>query len=616
MLVGFARLRSTWRAGQDEDRPGDWTGLISYLLGQKKILRNQAAGIAHLMVFWGFLFYLVIAILAQFCFAMPRLVGSFLSLISDIIGIAMLAGIVFFLIRRIQSSGPESPKRVVFPVVVLLIVVVSGFLSEGARLKIVEPATLWTTPLGAIFASISPSSPFFMQGMIRVHFFGVLVFIAILPFTFMRHLVTAPLNAYYRKQPPCGALREMTLDEEGPIGAGHVGDLSWKQLLDAQACVSCGRCEESCPAFVSGKPLSPRRIIRQIRDQMNKSPDAPFEGVVTADEIWACTTCMACVEQCPVYAEPVDKIMHMRRHQVLERGLLPSEARPMIRNLEIYGDINGKGLSRKEDWAIQQEIHHISEENLNPEILLWVGCSGAFHPKYQEVTRAMVKILKAGEVRFGILGKEEVCCGDAARRLGDEELFLDLARKNVASFKKYHIKKVVALCPHGFNTLKNEYPTLGAALEVIHAIEFALELIETKRIHLKYPVEKRMTIHDPCYLGRANHIYDPLRKIVRFIPGLNLSELERNRESAFCCGGGGGRMWLHEKIGANINTLRAQEIRENGAELVGTACPFCLTMLDDGVNSLEMEKPPKVMDIIEVVASSLEWQTSIGVKDR
>ena len=403
--------------------------------------------------------------------------------------------------------------------------------------------------------------------------------------------------------------------EKGTIGADTVLDLSWKQLLDAESCVSCGRCEENCPASASGKPLSPRKVMGDILTQMEDvrrrgndpiNPSFPvLEDIITYDEIWACTTCMACVEQCPIFIEPMDKILDMRRYQVLGRGLLPTEARSMIRDLEIFGDVNGKGLAHRGDWALNLGVPHISDEGLNPEILLWVGCSGAFHPKYQETTRAMVRILKAGGINFGILGKEERCCGDAARRLGNEEVFLDLAVKNIASFNKYHIKKIVTLCPHGFNTLKNEYPALGGNFEVMHAIEFVLRLIEQKKIFLKYPVAKRMAIHDPCYLGRVNQIYEPLREVGRSVPGIDLKELKRNRANAFCCGGGGGRMWLHENIGQNINNLRAQEIRESGIELVGTACPFCLTMLEDGISALEMEKPPRVMDIIEIVASSL-----------
>jgi len=461
-----------------------------------------------------------------------------------------------------------------------------------------------------------------MQFMIRIHFFLVLFFIAILPFTFMRHVAAGPLNVYYRKKGSRGQMKPASL-EKGDIGAGRVSDFTWKQLLDAESCVACGRCDESCPASISGKPLSPRKVMRDIFTQMedvSRRGTNPVQGsfplledAITSDEIWACTTCMACVEQCPVFIEPTDKILDMRRYQVLGKGLMPTEARSMVRDLEIFADVNGKGLAHRGDWALNLGVPHISDKGLNPEILLWVGCSGAFHPRYQEATRAMVKILKAAKVRFGILGNEERCCGDAARRLGNEPLFLDLATKNMAVFRKYQIKKIVTLCPHGFNTLKNEYPALADPLssesrtdfEVIHAVEFVLQLIEQEKISLKYPVDKKMAIHDPCYLGRVNQIYEPLRAVCTSVPGVDLIELERNRENAFCCGGGGGRMWLHENLGENINALRAREIGKSGAQLVGVACPFCLTMLEDGISGLQMEAPPKVKDIIEIVAASL-----------
>lgn len=622
MLVGFQKRWSFWRMGREEQRSGDLAGLISYLLGHGKILRNRYIGAAHLMLFWGLAIPLIIVVLAQFRFAMPDMVAKVLSFLLDLLGIAMLAGTLFFLVRRIRSKTPMSPDRVIFPLLILVLIILTGFSAAGTRIGILHTGPSWWSPAGWLVSLVLPRSPLMMQVLIRVHFFLVLFFMAILPFTFMRHLAAGPLNVYYRSRGPRGKMGPVALDR-GALGAGTLLDFSWKQLLDAESCVSCGRCEENCPASISGKPLSPRKLMGDILTQMEDigrlridSMDSPFpllEDIITSDEIWACTTCMACVEQCPVFIEPTDKILDMRRYQVLGRGRLPTEARPMIRDLEIYGDVNGKGLAHRRDWALSLGVPHISDEGLDPEILLWVGCSGAFHPKGQETTRAMVKILKTGGVRFGILGKEERCCGDAARRLGEEELFLDLAAKNIASFNKYQIKKIVTLCPHGFNILKNEYPALGddprsgsrTDFEVIHAAEFVLGLIEQKRISLKYPVDKRMAIHDPCYLGRANQIYEPLREVTGYVPGAELMELERNRANAFCCGGGGGRMWLHENIGHNISNLRAEEIGESGVELVGTACPFCLTMLEDGIAALEMEQPPKVMDIIEIVASSL-----------
>ncbi|MFC1533613.1 heterodisulfide reductase-related iron-sulfur binding cluster [Thermodesulfobacteriota bacterium] len=601
---GLARLCASWRKGREEERSGDLKGLFLYLLGHKRILKNGPRGWAHLLLFWGVLFPLIMGLLSLLGVPMPPIVARILSLVGDILGAALIAGLVFFLVKRFRSNAPEGPKRIVLPSLVLLVICVSGFLAEGTRLHITDPAAQWAAPVGWLLAAFLPPSPLFMQIMIRVHLFAVLLFFCLLPFTFMRHLITGPLNVYYKRQAPKGAMNGMAL-EKGPVGLRHMEDLSWKQLLDAQACVSCGRCDEQCPALISGKPLSPQEVVQDIREQIDASSAPLLSETVTPDAMWACTTCGACVEACPVYVEPMAKIIEIRRDQVMGRGLLPSEATGMIRDLEIYGDVNAKGQAHREDWAVNLGVPHISEQGPEAEILLWVGCSGAFHPRYQKTLRAMVRILRAAGVCFGILGKEEHCCGDPARRLGDEERFLDLARKNISAFKKYGIRKILCLCPHGFNTLKNEYPTLGGVFEVIHAVQFVKGLISDRKITLKYPVGRRLTVHDPCYLGRINNIYEPLREICRSVPGIEIRELGRNRHNAFCCGGGGGRMWLHENPGQNINHLRAREVREAGVDLVGTACPYCLVMLEDGINSLEMEKPPKVMDLIEIVDCAL-----------
>ena len=605
-LAGLAKLRVSWRVGRKEDCDRDLKGLLGYLLGHRKILQNPQTGMAHLLVFWGFFFSLLMGILPQFGLSLPPLFSGFLSLLSDLLGVALFFGLLYFLTRRIKSGTQTGPTGVILPVALLLVMVLSGFLAEGTRLGIMNSPWNWRTPMGGLFALAMPASPLLMQIMIRVHFFTLLIFIAILPFSFMRHLISGSLNVYYRQKRPRGALREMGLEnrsgEEPVVGARSVSDFTWKQLLDVQACVSCGRCDQVCPAFISGKPLSPREIMGGIQDRIRLSPDASLEKNVSPDALWACTACMACVARCPVYAAPMDKLMDLRRAKVMGEGLLPEAARDMIRNLEIYGDVNGRGAAHREDWAMHLGVSHISREGLNAEILLWVGCSGAFHPRYQETYRAMVRILQAGGVRFGILGREESCCGDGARRLGNETLFRSLRKKNIAAFKKYHIQKIVCLCPHGYNTLKNEY---SGDFQVIHAVPFVLELIKQQKISLKYPENMRMAIHDPCYLGRVNGIYDSLREAVTSVPGIELKELKRNRENALCCGGGGGRMWLHESIGQNINQLRAEDVAEAGVNLLGTACPYCLTMLEDGINALEMENPPRVMDLVEVIASAL-----------
>ena len=358
-----------------------------------------------------------------------------------------------------------------------------------------------------------------------------------------------------------------------------------------------------------------RDILNQMEKNGGKSPGSQTDDrlllaeAITADEIWSCTSCMACVTHCPVLIEPLDKIIDMRRYQVMGEAQLPAEARPMIRDLELYGDVQGKGVAHRADWAMNRAVSLLSQTPAQTEseieMLLWVGCSGAFHPRNQETSRAMVKILNAAGIRFAILGKEELCCGDPARRLGDEILFRKLARANIDHFTRYQMKKIVTMCPHCLNTLKNEYPQLGSTLEVMHATQLVMDLIRDKRIALKYPVADKMAIHDACYLGRYNQVYQPPRDICRAVPGTQLKEAARNKDSGFCCGGGGGRMWLHERIGQNINVVRAEEMANTGIDLIGTACPYCLVMLDDGVKSLELEKTPKVADIIDIVADSL-----------
>jgi Fe-S oxidoreductase/nitrate reductase gamma subunit len=605
MALGLARRWSLWREKKPAGISGDWQGLMASVLAHRGILNRPSVGEAHLAAFWGVIIPLLVIIFAQFGFIIPQAPAKLLHLIQDLAGIALLIGILFLLVRRMGNKDAEGPTRTMLPMVLLLVIVVSGFMAEGARLSILRgDGFQWPSPLGWFFSLISPASPVFMQMMIRLHFFAVLVLIAAIPFTFIRHAAASPLNVLYRKQ---GARAALTLPsiESGEIGAKTVEDLSWKQMLDAEACVACGRCDENCPAAISGKPLSPRKIIRHIREQMetvtadqkrlwnglgNVSKPPLLENAVNADEMWACTSCMACVEHCPVFIEPLDKIIDMRRYQVMGEARLPAEARPMIRDLDLYGDVQGKGVAHRTDWALN---------------LLWVGCSGAFHPRNQETSRAMVKILKAAGVRFAILGKEEVCCGDPARRLGDEILFRKLARANIDRLNHYQVKKIVTLCPHCLNTLKNEYPELGCKLEVIHATELVMTLVRDKRIALKYPVADKMAIHDACYLGRYNQVYQPPRDICRAVPGTQLTETARNRDSGFCCGGGGGRMWLHENIGQNINVVRAEEMAKSDVDLIGTACPYCLVMLDDGVKSLELGKTPKVADIIDIVADSL-----------
>ncbi len=606
--VGLRRRFSLWQMGQPEEREGSAVGLITYLVGSTRILKRRLSGSAHLVLFWGMLLPLIAAIAGQFRPVLPETLSELLSLVLDCLGFLMLLGSAFFLARRMRRRGEAGPKRVILPVLILIVILLTGFLAEGARLAILGQGFVWESPVGSLLAAALPNSPLLMQLMIRLHFLGVLLFIATLPVTFMRHLVAASLNVYYRREGRPGGLREAHLEKEYP-GAKEVTDFSWKQLLDAESCVSCGRCEENCPATISEKPLSPRGVIQKVLGQMEAMGErggrlAPssLDQAVSDEEIWSCTTCMACVEHCPICVEPLDTIMELRRYRVMGAGALPREAKMAIRNLEIYGDVHGKGMARRTDWSFNLGVPLLSEKT---EILLWLGCHGAFHPRYQEAAKAIVKILRAGKIPFGVLGKEESCCGDPARRLGDEGLFLEMAQENIRRIQGHHFRKIITLCPHCFNTLKNEYPSLGGNFEVAHGVEFISEMIREKRLSLKYALPARVSVHDPCYLGRGNGIYQPVREIMRAVPGVEYVELPRNRDHGLCCGGGGGRMWLREKTGKSINHLRAAEVANSGVEVLGTACPYCLTMLEDGIRGLERGKPAKVMDVVEVVAGSI-----------
>ena len=609
MAVGLSKIACLIRSGLPEKCQGDRIFLLKYLLGHKRILKSPVAGSLHMAVFWGCALPFFVIILAQTCLILPQVISSLLSFLLDIIGLVFLVATVVLIIRRSNAKGPLGSQKTFLPLLILMIILLSGFLAEGCRLSITGPGSVWASPIGYITSSFLPASPLMMQLMIRIHFLFILLLVALIPFTFLRHLALAPLNVLYKRKGNAGEFMNMP-SKKGAPGVNHINALTWKQLLDTEACVSCGRCEENCPAFISGKPLSPRKIVRQIYALAHGADkNAAIDSLITDDEIWNCTTCMACVEACPVFVAPLDKIVDMRRYLTLGKGSLPSEAVAMIRDLEIYGDVNGKGISLRADWAMNRGVKVTRPEERDVEIVIWTGCSGAFHPRYQEVSRSLVKILQKAGVNFRILGGNELCCGDPARRLGEEDLFLSLAAKNLKTFREHNVHKIITLCPHCFNTLKNEYPKIEQddyhEFETVHAARYVMDLINKKLITPEFPLSKRVTIHDPCYLGRGNNIYEPLRDIINNIPETGLTELKRSREKGFCCGAGGGGMWLHEHHGKRLNVIRSEEIAERNVDIVCTACPYCQTMIGDGINGLELDDPPEVLDIIEIVEGAI-----------
>jgi Fe-S oxidoreductase len=408
------------------------------------------------------------------------------------------------------------------------------------------------------------------------------------------------------------------VDEDTVFGVGEVGHFSWKQMLDFATCTECGRCQSACPAWNTEKPLSPKLLIMNLRDNMfaSATPLLGGEGEQTAlvpnvidpDVLWACTTCGACVEECPVDIEHIDAIVDMRRYQVLMESEFPSEAGLMLRNVENQGDPWGLGQNKRTEWtqSLDFEIPVITGTIPDDiEYLYWVGCAGALDERARKATQATARLLHRAGVRFGILGPRESCTGDPARRLGNEYLYQEMGKANIATLDEVGAKKVIASCPHCFNSLSREYPDLGGNFQVIHHSQLLSHLIAEGKLTAG-TLDAKVTYHDPCYLGRHNRVFDEPRSVLDAIGGVEQVEMKRCRERSFCCGAGGARMWMEESLGTRVNLERTDEALGTGADVVSTACPYCLIMLDDAVRARSREEEVKVLDLSQVLEASLQ----------
>lgn len=646
-----------WRLGKkEEENRFDQIGqrlkdLLTQAFAQRRIVSQKYPGLMHLFIFSGFLVLFIgtSMIAVQENLSIEYLYGSFYlvySLILDLFGVLALVGIGMAVYRRVVVK-PDRLNNVFDDVTTLslfVLVLVTGYLVEGPRIAATElqthPEWSWWSPAGLVFAKMFSG---LTEGTLRTmhkifwwgHMFLAFAFLGYFGYSKLSHIFFSPLNIFLRSSRPRGALKPITdFETAETFGAGNIRDLTWKQLLDGDACTSCGRCQDACPAYMSGKPLSPKKLILDIRDRL--ASDGPLllqqkaqqrngtngqgenmeepstigaligveGGYITEDVLWSCTTCRACMEECPVLIEHIDEIVDMRRYLVLTEARLPETAEQALRSLETRGHPwRGTTFSRT-SWTEGLNIPELAEVK-EVDVLFWVGCTGALVDRNIQITIALAKILQQAGVSFAILGEEETCTGDPARRLGNEYLFQMLAQQNIETLNKYKFKKVVTHCPHCFNTLKNEYPQFGGNYEVVHHSELLDELIKTGKLKLTKPLTGKVTYHDSCYLGRHNGIYDAPRNILQAIPGSQVLEMKRSRERGLCCGAGGGHAWMEVRIGRSVNHIRTEEVMETGAETVSTACPFCMQMFEDGIRAKQQESSITALDIAEIVERSL-----------
>ncbi|MDD8018158.1 MAG: (Fe-S)-binding protein [Bacteroidota bacterium] len=650
--VGFfirnaAKIIKTLSLGKAENRfdhqPQRLYNVFTIAIMQSKLFREPLAGTLHAFIFWGFLALSIIVIetileglLGNFSFSF---LGSFYHIItfSQEIFCVLVVGSVFgslwrrFItkVKRLQVDAHGSRDAAMI-LLWIAFIVTSTLFQNGTRIALGTYSAGWNYPVSssiALFFDYSRSTYFIQEFVWFLHIGLVLAFLNYLPYSKHLHVLTSIPNVFFSNLKPKGALEPINLQDETltKFGVSDMEDLTWKQLLDGYTCTECGRCESVCPANLTGKPLSPRKIIVDTRHrtaekapvmlakQLESNPSVAthtlLDKYITEDELWSCTTCMACVNECPVMIEHVQEIVDMRRALVLNESRFPPEVKTVFDNLERSFTPWGFSHSTRADWAQGLQIPTMAEvgDAKKIDVLFWVGCAGAYDARYKKVSTAFSQLMKKAGITFAILGTEEKCNGDAARRMGNEYLAQTLMTENIETLKRYHVSNIVTTCPHCFHSLKKEYPQFGGNFNVTHHTDFLNQLVDDGR--LKIPDQKKertkITYHDSCYLARYNDVVDSPRQALK-ATGAELIEMPRSKDRGLCCGAGGGRMWMEEHIGKRINIERTEEALATNAPTIASACPFCMTMMSDGVKAKEAAEKVQVKDIAEILWEAVQ----------
>ncbi|MBU0639788.1 MAG: 4Fe-4S dicluster domain-containing protein [Planctomycetes bacterium] len=644
-----------WRlmfVGQAPDKRGDQIGkrvgaVMRYVFGQVRMFRYPLPGLAHTIVFFGFLALLLNSIILWvrgyvpgfdfWIFGLDSPVGVFYAFVRDIFTVLVIIGVVVFFyyrgILRLQRLTLNAEGLAILGIIFFMMI--ADLVYEGAEIIHHTPAgeSLFhgAMPFGSLFALLmaglpEPALTAWWHVGFWTHAALVLIFMNLLPYGKHFHVITVIPNVFFQSLKERGRLEpiediEGRIEREETLGIRRVQDLSWKDILDLYTCTECGRCSEQCPANSTGKLLSPKHLSIHLRDHLYARQDELLgparTGNAQADEaglvpdtikpevLWACTTCAACEEECPVFISYIDKIVDMRRHLLMEQGEFPEQLQATFRGLETVGNPYSFATEQRAEWADGLDVP-LRSNRPDAEYLLWVGCSPSFDDRARKIARATAQLLIAADVDFAILGPEEQCTGDPARRAGNEYLFQLMAQANVETMNGYNVKKIITICPHCYNTLKHEYPDFDGHYDVLHHSEFLGQLVRAARLKPQHRVAGQVVYHDACYLGRHNGIYDAPRDLLRAIPGLQLVEPEQQRDRAMCCGAGGAQMWKEEEEGdAKICHTRANQLLAAlpGSEqdgTIATACPFCMTMISDGLVDQGHEKIAR-LDIAELL---------------